>query len=243
MDNFQQPTPPGQSLSGRSPLTFFTLVFALAIPFWVIGGLTGLQLLPGLPVTALMAVCPGLAALILIYRENRSAGVTELLKRAFDYKRITGKLWYAPILLLMPVVMVLSFGVLRLIGTPVPAPLISVLPTLILCVVFFIAGLCEELGWSGYAIDPLQHRLRALKASIILGSIWAIFHYVALVQAHRSVGWIAWWSLGTVALRVIIVWIYNNTGKSIFAAALFHMMINVTWQLFPVNGSIRVSLA
>ncbi|MEP7288205.1 MAG: hypothetical protein ABI947_20830 [Chloroflexota bacterium] len=36
---------------------------------------------------------------------------------------------------------------------------------------------------------------------------------------------------------MIIVWLYNNTGKSVFAAALFHMMINVTWQLFPVNGS------
>jgi len=237
MDNPQQTTPQGQSQSGRSPLAFFTLVFALAIPFWVIGGLTGLQLLPGLPVTALMAVCPALAALILAYRKNRSAGVTMLLKRAFDYKRITAKIWYAPILLLMPVVMVLSFGVIRLTGTPVPAPLISVVPTLILFIVFFVAALCEELGWSGYAIDPMQHRLGALQASIVLGSVWAVFHYVALVQAHRSVAWIAWWSLGTVALRVIIVGLYNNTGKSVFAVALFHMMINVTWQLFPVNGS------
>jgi len=237
MDNPQQTTPPGQSLSGRSPLVFFTLVFALAIPFWVIGGLTGLQLLPGLPVTALMAVCPALAALILAYRKNRSTGVTMLLKRAFDYKRITAKIWYAPILLLMPVVMVLSFGVIRLTGTPVPAPLISAAPTLILCIVFFVAALCEELGWSGYAIDPMQHRLGALQASIVLGLVWAVFHYVALVQAHRSVAWIAWWSLGTVALRVIIVWLYNNTGKSVFAVALFHMMINVTWQLFPVDGS------
>lgn len=197
MNNLQQTTPQRQSPSGRSPLAFFTLVFALAIPFWVIGGLTGHQLLPGLPVAALMAVCPALAALILAYWEKRSAGVTVLLKRAFDYKRITAKIWYAPILLLMPVVMVLSFGVIRLTGTPVPAPLISVLPTLMLCVVFFIGALCEELGWSGYAIDPMQHRLGALQASIVLGSVWAVFHYVALVQAHRSVAWIAWWSLGT----------------------------------------------
>ena len=119
MDNPQTP-PRGQSQSGRSPLAFFTLVFALAIPFWVIGGMTGLQLLPGLPVTALMAVCPELAALILAYRKNRSVGVTTLLKRAFDYKRITDKIWYAPILLLMPAVMVLSFRVIRLTGTPVP---------------------------------------------------------------------------------------------------------------------------
>jgi len=237
VDNLQQTPPQGQSLLGRSPLAFFMLVFALAIPFWVIGGLTGFQLLPGLPVTALMAVCPVQAALILAYRENRSEGVTVLLRRAFDYQRITAKIWYAPILLLMPVVMVLSFGVMRLSGTPVPAPLIAVLPTLILCLVFFIAGLCEELGWSGYALEPLQLRMGALKASIVFGSVCAIFHYVALVQADRSVAWIAWWSLSTVALRVIIVWLYNNTGKSVFAVALLHMMFNVTWQLFPVDGS------
>jgi len=33
------------------------------------------------------------------------------------------------------------------------------------------------------------------------------------------------------------VWLYNNTGRSVFAATSFHMPINLTWQLFPVNGS------
>ncbi|KLU61621.1 CAAX amino terminal protease self- immunity [Peptococcaceae bacterium CEB3] len=239
MNGLPQKAVKGQSEyeSGRSPLTFFVLVFALAIPFWVVGAVTGLQLLPGLPVAALAAVCPGLAALLLVHHENRAAGAAVLLKRAFDYKRITAKVWYLPILLLMPVVMVLSFGVMRLTGTQVPAPLIEVLPTLILCVVFFIGALGEELGWSGYVIDPMQDRWGMLQASIVLGLIWAIYHYVALVQAHRSVAWIAWWSLGTVALRVIMVWFYNNTGKSVFAATLFHMTINVTWQVFPIHGS------
>jgi len=237
MDKLQRTTTQGKSMSGRSPLAFFVLVFALAIPFWVIGAVSGLQLLPGVPVAALATVCPVLAALILAYRENKASGATVLLKRAFDYKRITAKVWYAPILLLMPMVMVLSFGVMRLTGTPVPEPLISVLSTLILCIVFFSGALGEELGWSGYAIDPMQNRLGALQASIVLGLIWAVYHYVALGQAHRSVAWIAWWSLGTVAMRVIIVWLYNNTGKSVFAAALFHMTFNVAWQLFPVNGS------
>jgi uncharacterized protein len=49
--------------------------------------------------------------------------------------------------------------------------------------------------------------------------------------------WIAWWCLYTVAIRVLIVWIYNNTGRSVFAAALFHATTNLTWQLFPNQGS------
>jgi len=58
----------------RSPLKFFLLVFALSIPFWLIGAVTPLQLLPGLPVSSLMAFCPLIAASILVYREgNRAA--------------------------------------------------------------------------------------------------------------------------------------------------------------------------
>lgn len=237
MDDLLQKATLTQSQSGKSPLAFFVLVMIFAIPFWVIGGVTGLQLLPGLPIAALMAVCPGLAALILAYRENRSTGVKMLVKRAFDYERITAKVWYTPTLLLMPVVMVLSFGVIRLSGTLVPIPSIPILPTVIMCVAFFIGALGEELGWSGYATDPMQNRLGALQASIVLGLIWAVYHFIGLTQTHRSMTWIAWWSLGTVALRVIMVWLYNNTGKSVFAVAIFHMTINVTWQLFPVNGS------
>jgi uncharacterized protein len=214
---------------------FFLLVFTLSIPFWLVGAVTRLQLLTGLPVAALMAVCPATAALNLAHREDGTAG--GLLKRAFDYMRIREKVWYAPILLLIPGVMVLSYGVMRLTGMPVPAPQIAVLPTLIMCVAFFIAASGEELGWSGYIIDPMQNRWGALRASILLRSVWAVYHYVALVQAHRSAAWIAWWSLGTVAARVIIVWLYNNTGKSVFAAALFHTTLNVTWQLFPIHGS------
>ncbi len=223
--------------SDRSPWRFFVLVVAVTVPFWVIGAVTGLQLLPGLPVAALAAVCPGLAAVILAHRENRAAGARELLRRAFDYRRITAKVWYVPTLMLMPAVMALSFGVMRLLGTPVPAPQISIVQTLILSVMFFVGALGEELGWSGYAIDPMQDRWGALWASIMLGLFWSVFHYVGLAQAYRSVEWVAWWSLGTVALRVVMVWIFNNTGKSVFAVALFHMTINLTWQLFPVNGS------
>jgi len=57
------------------------------------------------------------------------------------------------------------------------------------------------------------------------------------LEAYRSLAFIAWWSPGTVASRVIIVWLYNNTGRSVFVAALFHTMMNLTWQLFPVGGS------
>lgn len=221
----------------KSPLKFFLLVFVLFIPFLVLGAMTRLMLLPGLPIAALGFICPVIAAIILEYRENKGAGVRALLKRSFDFRRIKVKTWYIPLLLLYPIALVLSFFVIRLSGTHLPAPFITLQSTLILFVVFFIAALGEELGWSGYTIDPMQERWGALKASILLGLVWAAWHYVPLVQANRSVMWITWWTLYTVASRVIMVWLFNNMGKSVFAMVVFHMILNVGWQLFPVNGS------
>jgi hypothetical protein len=36
---------------------------------------------------------------------------------------------------------------------------------------------------------------------------------------------------------VLIVWAYNNTGRSLLAAILPHTMDNVSWQVFPNSGS------
>jgi uncharacterized protein len=213
------------------------LVFTLSVPFYLAGVLTTIQLLPGLPVSSLMFVCPVTAALILVYREDQSAGVIGLLKRSFDYKRISAWIWYVPIILLEPGVMALSFGLMRLIGVPLPAPQFTVFAALALFFAFLIAALGEELGWSGYVIDPMQDRWGALHAAVLLGLVWAAWHIVPLLQIHRSPTWIAWWCLETVAKRVLMVWLYNNAGKSVFATALFHAMGNVSWLLFPIYGS------
>jgi len=222
---------------GRSPLKFFLLVFTLSIPLWLIGAFTSVQLLPGLPVSSLMAFCPMIAASILIYREGKTAGVIELLKRSFDYKRIRAKVWYALIILLMPGIAILAYGLMQLLQFPLPSPELNVLSTLVMFFVFLIAALGEEIGWTGYAIDPMQDRWSALQASILLGMIWAVWHIVPFAQADRSLTWIAWQCLTLVAARVLLIWLYNNTGRSVFAVALCHATINVSWQLFPNHGS------
>lgn len=218
--------------SGRSPLTFIALVFVLAVPFWLVGAVSGLRLSPDLPVSALMAVCPAIAAAILARRENGSAGVTALLRRSFDYGRIRTRRWYVPVILLMPVIHVLAYWMMQVMGLPLPTPRLPLLATLAMLLAFFLSGLGEELGWSGYATEPLQDRWGALGAGIILGLVWAAWHYVPLMQVHRAPAWIAWWSLGTVAQRVLIVWIYDNSGGSVFAAALVHTLANMS-QLGP----------
>src|ERR1700733_12017469 len=130
----------------RSPLKFFLVVFALSMPFWLAGLFIPFQPLPGLPVSSLMFFCPVTAALILVYKEKKTAGVTELLRRSFDYQRIKPNIWYAPIVLMMPAVMVLSYGLMRLMGVQLPTPEFSVLAALVMLLGFFIAALGGELG-------------------------------------------------------------------------------------------------
>jgi uncharacterized protein len=88
-------------------------------------------------------------------------------------------------------------------------------------IVFFIGGICEEIGWTGYVNDPLQERWNALKAWIILGIIWSVWHITLWLQAHYTPIWVAGQFGTSVVLRVLIIWIYNNTGRSVFAAILF----------------------
>jgi len=221
----------------KSPLKFFLLVFILSIPLWIAGAVIPLQLLPGLPVSSLAVFCPLIAASILVYRKNKIPGVVELLKRSFDFKRIRAKVWYVPALFLMPGIAVLAYGLMRWLRLPLPVPQFPGVAAVVMFLLAFIAALGEELGWSGYAIDPMQGRWNALQASILLGLVGAAWHIVLLVQAGRSPAWIAWQCLNLVAIRVLLVWLYNNTGRSVFAAALCHAMVNVSWQLFPNNGS------
>ena len=221
----------------RSPLKFIILVFALSVPFWLIGAVTRLQLIPGLSVSALGAFCPLMAALILVYRENKTAGMNELLKKSFDYRRIRAKVWSAPIILLMPAVMAVAYGLTHWLGSPLPAPQVPVLTVLGLFLAFFVGALGEELGWSGYVTEPMQARWNALQAGILLGLVWAAWHVIPYMQAQRSAAWIGGAILFTVATRILMVWLYNNTGGSVFGAALFHAMLNVSWFVFPIYGS------
>lgn len=220
-----------------SLLTFFLLVVALSIPFWVAGASTRLELLPGLPLAALAFVCPAAAALIIVDRDDKTGGAAALLRRSFDFGRTKSKIWFAPVVLLIPAQSILWYGLMRLAEVQVPAPQLSVLSVLGLFAAFFVGALGEELGWSGYATDLMQVRWSTLETGVLLGIVWAAWHIVPLVEVRRPPAWIAWWCLYTVAMRVVMVWLYNNTGKSVFAAAVFHTTANLTWQLFPIHGS------
>ena len=85
------PAPPPRSL-----LAFFALVVALSAPFAILGSVTKLQLMPGIPISALGFVVPATAAAILSYRESGRAGVRALLKKSLEFKIIFSRVWLLP---------------------------------------------------------------------------------------------------------------------------------------------------
>ena len=211
---------------GRAPGVFVALTLLLSLPLWIVGAVME-QTILGLPVSALMAFCPAIAAALLMYRRGGGPAVLALLRRSFDAARIGNAIWYVPMLLLLPAVTAIGVVVARAFGDSPSAPWVPLPALLATFAAFFVAALGEELGWSGYAVEPLQDRWGALRASLVLGIVWAVWHVVPLLQMHRTWQWIGWWALYTVALRVVLVWLFNGAGRSVFATAVAHAIANV----------------
>ncbi len=223
----------------RSLPTFILLLFGLSIPFWVIGAIYDVQIFPGFNLFQLPLAMPAVAALILVYRESGKDGVVTLLRRTYDFRNIKSKIWYLPILLIYPSFGFIDYWILRLSGTSIPSLQFSLVTFLSYSTVFFMA-FGEELGLTGYAIDSLQQRYSALMSGILLGLVWAGYHIPGfIISGYYSFEWIFWHAIYTIVGRVLFVWIYNNSGKSLFSMALFHSTFGLFWILLPQTGNLQ----
>jgi uncharacterized protein len=218
---------------------FFLLVILISIPFYVLGAAGHrLPFATFLPLSALMAFIPMIAALILVFRDGGVSSVKTFLSRALDYHRVKNVGWILAALLLMPIVFLLAYGVLRLEGRALPdAQFFPIAAIAAFALMFFIGAIGEELGWQGYAYAGLRNGRSALEAALIIGVVWALWHVIPFLEMDRSVYWTLWQCLGAIALRVIIVWLFVNTSQSVFIAALFHTMANMAWGLILNFGS------
>jgi membrane protease YdiL (CAAX protease family) len=221
---------------GRSVAAFFALVCALSVPFWLLGR-RKLPLPVNLPASALTAFAPAAAAGLLTYRRGERHGIRTLFGRAVDVRKIRGRWWFAS-LLLAPLLYLSTYAIMQAARRPLPETAVVSFPEIpLFTLLYIIPAAGEELGWMGYAADPLQKRWGAARASIVLGAAWTAWHAISFVQTGNPPAWVLWQSLRTFATRVILVWLYNGTGKSVSAAILYHTADNVSWSVFPNYGS------
>lgn len=234
--------------SKTNPLvTFFLLTFIFTLPAYILIGLASKSIIlspeMAFSFVPLSAFAPIGAALLLTFKENGRNGVKKLFGRAFDHKRITRKIWYLPIFFLPPFLVILALGVTILLGLPLVDALFPVWAAPLVFLLFFGGALGEEVGWMGYAFEPMQERWHTFKAALLLGLIWALWHVPMYVFLIDDPAMLTAQLLFPLAIRILIVWIFNNTGKSLFAAILFHTMYNVAYGVFATNTVVATLFA
>jgi membrane protease YdiL (CAAX protease family) len=89
------------------------------------------------------------------------------------------------------------------------------------------AGLLEEIGWTGFAFPMMRLRRSAVGAGIILGLIWSLWHLPVidfLGSATPHGPYLVRFFLAFVAvmtaMRILICWVYANTGSLLLAQML-----------------------
>jgi membrane protease YdiL (CAAX protease family) len=95
---------------------------------------------------------------------------------------------------------------------------------------FIGPGLFEEIGWRGFALPHLQRRYSALVSSLIIGLVWAFWHFPNFPAFTPSM--LAAFVPKIIALSLIFTWVYNSTGGSLFAVVLLHGAIIASTMLF-----------
>jgi uncharacterized protein len=227
--NLNPSTEPADRIPGRSVLTFFLLVFALAWGIVLVYVLFREQVTALLgeisathPLFILAVYSPAIAAILLVLRHTGVSGLRRFLSRLL--------LWRCPLpwaLFLLLGFPAITFTAALLAGgvaldyPPLPALLGTMLFMLVL-------GPVEELGWRGYALPLLQRRMAPIWAGLVLGVIWGAWHLPAffLSGTPQSEFGVLPFLLGSIAASVILTPLFNVSGGSILLAALFHFQLN-----------------
>jgi membrane protease YdiL (CAAX protease family) len=119
-------------------------------------------------------------------------------------------------------------------------PAIGVLAVGVLAIL--VNGFGEETGWRGFALPLLQRRYGALAAALLVTPIWALWHlpYFFTVSAYRHwapasyIGFV----FGLACGSIVLTWLYNGTGGSILACAIWHGAYNLTTATTGGTGTV-----
>jgi membrane protease YdiL (CAAX protease family) len=218
----------------RPTAVYFLLAYLLSWCVFLPLALQGQGVLSGVPVWLHLvgAYGPFLAAFIVTAWTAGRKGVCELIGRLTRWRIGWG--WLAAAF--SPVAV---FGVVALVmrvisGTWAAASgfsQVAELPELgwlagwLVWILTF--GLGEETGWRGFALPRLQVRYNARDASLILGLLWAGWHAPAFFYNYElSPFSVLAFGIGIVAGAMVLTWLYNSTGGSVLATALWHGSYN-----------------
>jgi uncharacterized protein len=226
-----------RQLVARHPVaTFLILCYAVNWATTIPWFRTRTDILPhDLPMWGSLGTIFGVAlpAFLVVAASNGRAGVRDLIRRSLRWR--VAVRWYLVALFGLPIaVLVVATA---LFGSAPPNALADnwqllvtvALPVLLLQ--FALFNLAEEIGWTGFLQARLQDRHGPLKASLLVTLPFALFHLpdlfaqLGLASALLILPILA---LAHLFARVVIMWLYNTTGRSVLLVGLFHASFNAT---------------
>jgi uncharacterized protein len=216
---------------------YFVLTFLVAWTLWVAGAamsgtslsmqVRGLFFLPG-------TFAPGIVAIGMTSWTEGRRGTAALLGRLFVWD--VGARWYVFAFSYMAAVKLAAAVAHRAIAGAWPPFGDTPVYLLLFAVVFstpFQAG--EEIGWRGYALPRLAARVGLARASVVLGTIWAVWHLpLFFISGTTTTGQpFHVYFLSVTALSVALAWLYAHTRGSLLLVMVMHAAINNTKDIVP----------
>jgi len=198
----------------RSVTVFFVLAFAISwTGAWLSHPTTKMD---GLMLFPIMLLGPSLSGILLTARWEGRVGVRALFRRIFR-ARAGWKIWTLA-LFLPPIMVLITLWVLVWLVSPIYTPNHFYIGLLF----GILAGVVEEIGWTGVALPALKTRFSITTAGVVLGVCWGVWHlpvidYLGTAYPHGS--WLPYYFFAFIlvmtAMRVLMAWIYDATGSGL----------------------------
>ncbi|PRY36691.1 CPBP family intramembrane glutamic endopeptidase [Umezawaea tangerina] len=242
-DSGRAPSNGFRALVRRYPLiTFFALANAISWVAWTpyILSLDGFGVLhfryPDLLMgNQLTAILPGAylgpltaAFTVTAITEGRD-GLRRWRRRLFQFR--AGVAWYAFALFAVPVAVLL--GTLAASdgeGFQTPSLMVLAIYVPMLVVQFFTTGLAEEPGWRDFALSRLQQRHHPMVATLILGTLWTIWHLPLFLTPWGgpdvTAETIVRFAVMAMEMSFLITLVFNKGRQSLPLVMLLHCSIN-----------------
>jgi len=178
---------------------------------------------------------PSVFGFIFTRTVDGKAGVRELLSRAGRWR--VNPIWYVVI----PAVIGLSVFIRGLFGADLSQ--LDVLGQLAFALpIALLAAVMEEFGWRGFMLPRLLKQGSALRAALIVGGVWALWHAPINYMGLSKYGWDAVPILLVLAILPIVqtvpmVWIHNSTKSSMLMMVLTHVSITGGFIIFALPNA------
>ena len=99
-------------------------------------------------------------------------------------------------------------------------------------------GFVEEVGWTGFVTPLLSRKQNIIKAGIVLGIMWGLWHllsnYLGSDSGADGVSLLLYVLVMLFSFlppfRILMIWVYRHTG-SLLLAVLMHASLNMFWML------------